>query len=155
MANPHILNIISSTLQTDVPFLSRTNMSKTKEVTPDGGGSEKHYVLKTSSSLTPLTGRVGIYPNLSKGTVKYVFQLKTWAAELNADESAYLWQGAVVGTLTIELPVPAGIIDDEDFMVFIGNLYSMTYESVTSDVPDLGVATNLKYGVPSIMNNGS
>lgn len=155
MSTTHILNVITSAVtQMDIPFFTRTNLVPVGTRTVEKGGIERFYKLSTSDDSRQMGVRMGYYPDAQKGTSRHVCQITTWLREESDSEDLILFEGEVKATLSVDLPIVQGLGSTTDFQALLCNLFTLTFETFSSEVPTTGVISNWKIGNPSVFNDG-
>lgn len=156
MSSPRINVPNESTTDIKIPLLTRTNLVQTGKGPAANGrpGFETRYSLANAAEPQhPFEVRAGWYPT-SSGGQNWSIALYAWAREDNGDLEAPLWEGQAVVTIAVQVPTPAGAVDSADMLALISNAFSLWFQTLTAEVPDLGVINSWAIKNPSVFNDG-
>lgn len=149
-----IHNVVATAVTTAVPTLTRANLTLVSQ-SQEGLDRESVYQLTTGDIDYPLQVRVGVYrkPDADNGIgrTNISVAITTMANEVDDTTGEILWEGEVRATLATSIPSVSGVVDVDDYIDLISNLYTMFFDGVDgSNNPNTNVVDKFKYGIPLI-----
>lgn len=151
-----ILNVTATPVTTEVPTLDRTYVALISNVvSANGNDREAMYQVAAGDEDFPMSIRCRIQSRPSKnngqGEIISTYQIETFAMEVDDTTSETLWTGPVLASLQIRMPGQSAVLDTDDFMSLLGNLYTAYFSGVDgSNEPTTSVVDRLKFNIPVI-----
>lgn len=147
-----IRNVETDTLEILLPVIDRTAWDETARTFDKASkASEAVYHMNVTDKNYPCEIRLGVYPNLSKGSQNISARFETYVTAVNDVTDEVIWEGVIAGTLAFTLPVLHGVISESQFLALLGNLVSIYISGATSGVINTGVIGKLNNGQANIV----
>lgn len=139
-----LANMPASATDVAVKLLDQTKIRRVKLTVSDNGRTIiGDYVYKHGDPTTPTTIRVQQTVDPVRGTIRSSITLST--VQTVTVDDVVTETDEVFATLTFV--TPGKMEDSGDVLDMLGTLYSLTFDSLTSKVPNTGVIDALNFGI--------
>jgi len=151
---------ISKVFHTDttvsVALFTRTNLRLVDDHRSDDGLYRKAvYVLAEGDESLPLEVRSEIRYNPSAqngfGTTNISVRLSTVGVYSDDTSGEVLAQQPVSAVIALTIPGVGGLLDNDQALDLVANIYSLWFNGVTGTVPNNTIIPSLAYGLPHLI----
>lgn len=139
--------VSTTTADVAVPQLTQAGfslVSTSRDV--NSGVNESWYSIPTGDPLYPTTivVRHAKNPKDKAGVRRLTLAINTWAREVDSVSGAET-VNPISAAMTLQ--VPSATVEAADIAALIGNLYGLSFNSLTTKVPDTAVISGLLFGI--------
>lgn len=139
----------TSTADVAVPQLNQGSFSlESTDVDAAKGVAEARFTIPTGDPVykTSVVANLSWDPRNPQGNRRALIAINTWSRESDS----------VLGTEKVQ-PFTAqmtlnwrGRVEEADLAAIVGNLYGLSFNTLTSKIPDTAVLTKLLFGIPDL-----
>nr|QDH88053.1 MAG: hypothetical protein H1RhizoL31940e2067_000002 [Leviviridae sp.] len=140
-----LANMPSSPTDVSVNFLNQANLKQRSFSVSAGGVVSSEYVYAAGDPTTETSVLVSVTPNTKENFQRIAISIKT--VQTVTVDSVVTEVAPIVASLAIT--IPGASEDTAKVLAMIGTLYSLTFNGVTSKVPNTGTIDSLNRGIVS------
>lgn len=151
-----IRNVVATPTTVEVPFLDRSNWEEIPPIMDNvpANSRVKAWQRTSGDEDYPLTLQIAVHQNPGKnsglGEVVITTKLMTFATEVDDTTGELVWEGPVKASITTTVPGRSGVVDSDDYMSLVSNLYTAFFAGVDgSNIPLTTVVDKLKFNAPA------
>jgi hypothetical protein len=137
-----LANMPSSPTDVSVNFLNQANLKLRSQVSA-GGSNQAEYVYAAGDPTTETSVLVSTTPNTKDNTIRISISMKT--VQTVTVDSVVTEVAPVIASFS--LTIPGASEDTASILAMVGTLYSLTFNGVTSKVPNTGTIDALNRGL--------
>jgi hypothetical protein len=139
-----LANMPSSPTDVSVNFLNQSNL-KQRSFSVANGATQCEYVYAAGDPTTETSVLVTVAPNVKDNTLRITISMKT--VEVVTVDSVVTETAPIIASFSLTLPGASE--DTAKVLAMVGTLYSLTFNGVTSKVPNTGIIDSLNRGIAS------
>lgn len=152
MAHTYSIDRVSTTTQAvNVPYLTQANFRLISTVhDPANGIVESRYSIPTGDPTYPtiIVVRYAKNPKDKTGASRTLTAINTFARDV--DGTGALEDVVKPISASTSIVMPSMTLEAADISALLGNLYSLTFNSLTAQVPDTAVVSDLMFGLTEV-----
>lgn len=138
-----LANMPSSPTDVSVNFLNQANLKLRSSQFASGGAIQSEYVYAAGDPTTETSVLVSVNPDTKNNVQRISISMKT--VQTVTVDSVVTEVAPVIAS--ISLTIPGASEDTAKILAMVGTLYSLTFNGVTSKVPNTGTIDALNRGI--------